>query len=491
MSRQAARAALLAVLLALLASPLSACASAPTAGPTATTIALTASASVAPTDASEPSAVDVDEMVGLVTDRSAAVKIVPPEPVEACVEYGVAAEALRVRTGIVAAPAGRPAAFLLEGLLPDARYAYRVLVRTAGEAEFRAGEARSFQTCRSPGTTFSFTVQADSHRDANTVEALYRLTLANVLAERPDFHFDLGDTFMAEKGEKTQAAVEARYAEERGIFSEMAHSVPLFLVDGNHEGENGWLTGGTAKGLPLWAATARLAGFLNPLPDGFYSGNAAVDPLAGARGAYYSFEWGDALFVVLDPFWNTVQKPTSSEDGWGYTLGRIQYDWFRTVLEGSRAKYRFVFCHNLVGGAGKDARGGAEAAAHFEWGGLNADGTDGFDLQRPGWGAPIHRLMVENDVTAFFHGHDHFYAHQELDGIDYQLVPQPGHPENDIAATAREYGYVGGTLLPPPGHLLVTVGPEGVRVDYVTSVLAVDGAPGPGNGTSIDSYRAA
>ena len=69
-------------------------------------------------------------------------------------------------------------------------------------------------------------------------------------------------------------------------------------------------------------------------------------------------------------------------------------------------------------------RGGAEAAAYFEWGGENADGSWGFDTQRPGWGGvPIHQLMVENGVSAYFHGHDHQYVYETRDGIVYQESP--------------------------------------------------------------------
>jgi hypothetical protein len=36
---------------------------------------------------------------------------------------------------------------------------------------------------------------------------------------------------------------------------------------------------------------------------------------------------------------------------------------------------------------------------------------------------PIHQLLLENHVTTVFHGHDHLFAKQELDGIIYQEVP--------------------------------------------------------------------
>jgi hypothetical protein len=41
---------------------------------------------------------------------------------------------------------------------------------------------------------------------------------------------------------------------------------------------------------------------------------------------------------------------------------------------------------------------------------------------------PIHQLLVRNKVAAVFHGHDHLFAKQDLDGIVYQEVPQPSSP---------------------------------------------------------------
>ena len=83
---------------------------------------------------------------------------------------------------------------------------------------------------------------------------------------------------------------------------------------------------------------------------------------------------------------------------------------------------------------------------------------------------PIHQLLVKNAVSIVFHGHDHFYARQELDGIVYQEVPQPGHPGRDgTPRNAADYGYVNGTMLGGSGHLRVIVTPTKVSVDYIKS----------------------
>ena len=101
----------------------------------------------------------------------------------------------------------------------------------------------------------------------------------------------------------------------------------------------------------------------------------------------------------------------------------------------------------------------------YEWGGNNLDGSYGFGTYRPGWAKPIHQLLVDTNVDVFFHGHDHFFAKQELAGVIYQLVPQPSHPETNIDPNA--YGYLQGTFLAGSGHLRVTVSEDQATVEFV------------------------
>jgi hypothetical protein len=70
------------------------------------------------------------------------------------------------------------------------------------------------------------------------------------------------------------------------------------------------------------------------------------------------------------------------------TLGQGQYNWLRTTLESSTAKFKFIFSHQIVGGD-PDGRGGVEFANFYEWGGNNLNGTPGFATNRPEWYKPI------------------------------------------------------------------------------------------------------
>ena len=369
-------------------------------------------------------------------------------------------------------------------------------------------------------------IVADSHLgqyggQTDFQKSMYQQTLLNVKDEDPDFHIDLGDTSAMDPSPlgtgMTEAEAKAAWYVQRPFMGLISDSIPIYLVLGNHENEEGWNWDDTFtapdKSLALVGMSARKLYFPNPVPDGFYTGNE--DPLPSAFAAatgspyhedYYAWTWGDALFVVLDPYHYSMTWPSEGgnyggegQDGelttgtrWDWTLGGQQYDWFKQTLENSNAKYKFVFIHHETGGDNPYGRGGIKSAASYEWGGKNADGSWGFSTHRPGWGVdaehpdgqPIHQLMAENGVTAFFHGHDHAYAYEKLDGVVYQECPKPDEAvpvETSYLVESECHGgdhYPNAQTLPASGHMRVTVSPTtGVKVEYVKTYL-------PGNGTN-------
>lgn len=430
------------------------------------------------------SAQDFTGILGRPDNNSVTISLLSEQPRECYWEYGISPGNYTQQTLSVTAGQDIPLEAQITGLMPGTQYYYRMRYRATGSSgNFLAGPESTFHTCRERGTAFSFAVEADPHLDTNTNPDAYRLTLLNILDKSPDLMFDLGDSFMSEKlAQKTQEEVTARHVLYRSYFGSVCHSVPLFLVLGNHEGEQGWKLNGTSTSLPVMAAGTRKLYYPNPLPGPFYSGNEKPEEFVGLLQNYYAMEWGDALFIVLDPYWYTTVKP-----GWGWTLGADQYRWFREVLEGSTARFRFVFCHQLVGGDGNDARGGAEFADFFEMGGKNADHTWGFDENRPGWGRPIHQLMVDHHVNVFFHGHDHCYAKQDKDGVVYQEVPQPSS-KNISNFTGAQYGYITGTLFPGRGFLLVTISDTTAKAEYIRTYLPSEENATRKNGEVAHTY---
>jgi hypothetical protein len=418
-------------------------------------------------------------VLGRPTASAITLSVLPVKDTKALVLYGKSAGALSRKTSVIKLSARKVREVLLRNLAPNTRYYYR-LVTSAGRKTVITG---TFRTQRAPGSTFTFTITADPHLDKNTDPALWRRTLANVAADAPDFHIDLGDTFMTDKYGGDRAGASRQYLAQRCYFAAVGRTVPLYLALGNHDGES--LKGGGAQGTAVWSNTMRKTYFPNPRPNAFYSGDTVKDSSAGLLEDYYAWEWGSALFVVLDPYWNSSGP---KDDGWGLTLGDAQYAWLRSTLAASDATYKFVFIHQLAGGLGQSGRGGSEVARFGEWGGRNQDGSYGFAEHRPGWEAPIHDVLVGSGVTAVFHGHDHLYAKQDLGGVVYQEVPQPAQSRSGGTAQAAEYGYTQGVILGSSGYLRVTVSPGTVTARYVRSVLTADQGSGYVNRQVAHSY---
>ena len=416
----------------------------------------------------EVPAQDFDVILGRPSADRVTVSVLAYDVMEAYIVYGGNADELNRRTPVRILAQGKPEEIVLPDLTADTRYHYRIHWRRPGADTFQPDELRGFHTQRRRGAPFTFTVQADSHLDHPQGPELYTRTLRSALGDVPDFHIDLGDTFMTDKRRQDHTQAFPQYLAQRYYFSLLCHSAPLFLVLGNHDGESGQRPRNKEGDMAAWSNTLRTRHFPNPVPDKFYTGNGTPFGSLGLLQDYYAWEWGDALFVVLDPYWFTTGRARESDRFWEKSLGKDQYDWLATTLADSRAPFKFVFIHNLVGGNGSSMRGGAEAAKYFEWGGHDLNGRYAFEERRPGWSASIHELLKHHDVTAVFHGHDHFFARQELDGITYQLVPQPAHPGGrDVERMAAEYGYVEGDFLPSPGYLRVTVGNDVTTVCYV------------------------
>ncbi len=416
------------------------------------------------------------------TDRSALLTVIAPHETTVHVAYG---DRFAKRTRSQKVGSDSPTPFALDGLASSAQTSYRVIDDSTGKPLFADA---SFHTARKAGEAFTFTIQADSHLDGGCRQDVYARCIANQIADAPDFVVDLGDTFMTGKHPSRASALK-QYLAQRYFLSPLARSAPLFMVIGNHDGEEAKLRGATLPGgLSLWSHSQRTAFFPNPVPDDsrFYTGNSIDFPGAGLLQNYYAFTWGDLLLVALDPYWTSTASRGNGA-GWNMSIGRAQYDWLAATLRASRAKHKAVFIHQLVGGLDDGGRGGAEAAKLFEWGGRELDGANTFARKRPGWPKPIHDLLVEAGVKIVFHGHDHFYAKQELDGIVYQLVPQPAH-RNARSDHAAEYGYKAGEFIPNSGHLRVRVDPKQLQVEYVRAAAPDMERRGVRDGAIAASY---
>ncbi len=433
------------------------------------------------------------ELLGRPTNSSISINVVPDSNITLYYQYGMTSGGPYVNTSQVTATGGQPKVVTISGLTADTKYYYRMLYSTDSGATWNTRTEYSFHTQRAPDSTFSFTITSDSHVNIMLGNATtWTNTLNDVAADHPDFEIDLGDTFaMDDVAVGSVSGAETAYKNQLQYFNLVSNSVPVYLVPGNHEQQEGWhLIGTLANSLPVLGTNAQKKFFLNPVPDSFYSGDTnTYAPLGsdGLREDYYSWTWGDALFVVIDPFWFSTTKPyvsdpgggeddtTGSGDSWDWTLGSEQFNWLKTTLQTSTAKYKFIFSHQMVGGGNISGQsdyghGGANYANLVEWGGYNENGTTwGWTTERAvgQWGSdPVHQILVDNHVSAFFHGHDHQYAYEMLDGVVYQAVPSAGFSGNGFSIYTTGSG---NTIqaLSSSGHLRVTVGPSASTVEYI------------------------
>ena len=421
-------------------------------------------------------------VLGRPTDHAVTASLVAQVAGDAYIEFTPAPGQSQKRSELVSLSAQQPRHVLLAPLPADQRVSYRAYFRAQGERQFTPGPHQSFHTQRPPGSRFVFELQGDSHpeRRQQFDPAWYGRTLRGVAADEPDFYFLMGDDFSVDTLPEINAeSVTQRYRLQRPFLALVGQRAPLFLVNGNHEQAALANFDGQPDNVAVWAQNARDAFFPQPAPDAFYAGNPVQMPHIGWLRNYFAWHWGDALFVVIDPYWHSA-KPVDNvlgggaknRDLWAVTLGEAQYRWLQDTLANSKARYKFVFSHHVLG----SGRGGVELAGMYEWGGRNRKGVDEFQRYRPGWAMPIHALFVKHRVSIFFQGHDHLFARQELDGVVYQTLPQPADPNE---ALHFPEAYQRGDRLPNSGRVRVSVSPEKARVEYIRTSSHDGGTTAP------------
>jgi len=299
----------------------------------------------------------------------------------------------------------------LSGLLPSRRYYYRIRYREADKGEFQSGPERSFKTRRKRGEQFTFIITADSHIGGLSGKAegtsppkdeLFLKALENISKEDADFYIILGDEGMTDHA-KSQGDALHRYSVWRWFYDKACHSIPLFYVLGNHDGELSW----APENVRLWSREARRTYTVNPDKQTYPQGGHEY-------GNYYAFTWGDALFVVLDPFLDTGRF--NPEYTWyvlrylggSWTLGKRQFTWLQRVLEGSEENYKFIFMHHVLASWERNGygRGGAKYAYHNNQ-------------------EKLQQLMRKYGVQILFYGHDHVFADGIAGGVHYTCCGQP------------------------------------------------------------------
>lgn len=414
-------------------------------------------------------------VLGRPTNNSITASVLFNQNVNFYFVYGTTSGVYTNTTSVYNNTANTPDEIDFINLNANTQYYYQLKYKLSSASVYSTTPEYSFHTQRADGEEFRFTIEADEHLyDKKGVASIYKICLANQLKDKPDFMLSLGDIFGDDHNPYTITSYELdtlhRYY--RSYLANICHSVPFYVCLGNHEGENDYYMGqNPPNNLAIRGTQWRKFYYPNPFPNSFYSGNTDNENFGiGNPENYYSWTWGNSLFVVLDVYRDQCDS-SEKPQGWNWSLGLPQYTWLKTTLESSTSKFKFVFAHHIRG----QGRGGITNAKLYEWGGYQNATLSSFTFpsHRPGWAKPIHQLFVDNGVNVFFQGHDHVFAHEQLDGVTYQAVPMPSDSTYEIGMLANADAYISDTL-DGTGHIRVTVNQSCVKVDYIRAYLPAD-----------------
>ncbi len=397
---------------------------------------------------------------------------------------------------------------VIDGQQPGSEFVLKTQYRRDPQRDWQDGPVRRVRTRRPPGNAFKVAILADTHINATMgkpgAPQAARQVAAAVAADAPDFVVFIGDEASlirdVYRGRRvTDADTRESWTLWRTLYADLLAAVPSCLVLGNHEGEAGYYqdyrpTNGAA---PLYlqrtATIGRKQFVLNPLPttnpeggeDEGWRGDQDSAATGGASEGncsplenYYAWTWGDALFVVLDVHRYTNPGGGTPETPEQWTLGDAQMAWFERTLAASTARWKVVLGHHLVGGWPYDGAGTRRPTKYCY-------GRGGGRYARVGEQARVNDLMKAHGARFFLYGHDHVFAHQPADEIEFVCCGRPSYlnPEwFNRPVWPEAYGsYRQRDFLAALGYTRLTVAPDRLVLDYVRA------AADPGGGENVDT----
>jgi acid phosphatase type 7 len=261
----------------------------------------------------------------------------------------------------------------LSSLAPDSGYAYEV---RSGDELLGAGK---FRTAPDGPATFHFAVHGDNRSD----HISHALVVENLMGE--DFAFIMNTGDLVSSGE-----IEADWDEFFKVEDPLLANVPIYPAVGNHEEDNGEI--------PIYERLFHLP---------------AVESGSGDE-AYYSFDYVNAHFVVLDnsvnihPWYECLLLGKLYDNCFNSDqLAWIQLDLAKAVADSS-IDHVFVFVHE---GPYSSKEGRTGSAAMRE----------------------LLPLFAKSKVKVVFSGHDHYFEHGLTgNGLNYVISGGGGAPLYDL-----------------------------------------------------------
>ncbi len=245
--------------------------------------------------------------------------------------------------------------YQITNLLPGTKYYYRISCNgSVFENSFISGKNDS-------DTSFSFYAYGDTRSQPNKHDDV-ALQILNQILNDPD-----SQTFIVNSGDLVaNGDIETDwdnqfFAQQYTNITEMVSRLPFLSAVGNHEG-NGILF---AKYFPYP---------MFPSPT----------------DAYFSFDYANVHFVVIDQFTN-------------YSVGSTQYNWIVNDLQNTTKPWKFALLH----------KPGWTAGAHPN--DLNVQ-----NILQP--------VFEQNGVSVVITGHNHYYARAIVNGIQHITTGGGGAP---------------------------------------------------------------
>jgi hypothetical protein len=339
----------------------------------------------------------------------------------------------------------------IDGLAGGTDYEYQVVTAAPGGDPAPVSRGR-FTTQRAGEVGFEAALITDAHTGAfidgtGPIEVLDEV-VRNVRREGPDFVMALGDNVAWSTSrnlpQDDEVGAQRAYSMYRRHLAPLSMSCPHFGLIGNWEGESGKLPPASSG----MVESVRRRFTPNPTAGTYPQGGSEHED-------YYAFDWGPALFVVLNVQSYTSpsgDQPTPRDDVTvvgDWTLGREQFAWMERTLATSDHPYKFVCIHHAVGG-----NAGSETETLYGRGGHRAAEVGEQKL--------LHEAMLEFGVQVFFYGHDHVFVDEIVDGIHYTLPGSCGAPWH-FGSEVTGYGRFWGDS----GHARLSVRPERATVRFV------------------------
>lgn len=140
-----------------------------------------------------------------------------------------------------------------------------------------------------------------------------------------------------------------------------------------------------------------------------------ADRLPVQGRSYYSFNYQNAHFIVLDTAWQNGGGPKEAE----LKPGSQQWEWLRQDLAGARSRSQHIFIFGHKPPVSPFRSGGPDTVSNLP----NGYGTSWGD---PGAAVEFMRVAANYHVDAVFSGHIHLYNRLDMQGVPYFITVGAG-----------------------------------------------------------------